>query len=471
MNKLKLLVVIANYGIKNDVFLHRLVKEYRSLPYEVDIVVLTNVNKSVEGATEIVVHKPSGNPWTFPFAHKAVLAGRVDQYDLFIYSEDDTLVSKDNIEAFLAVTPALPDDEVAGFLRVEQTTEGTTSVSTINGHFHWDPTSVVRRGPHTFAYFTNEHAAFYLLTREQLKRAIQSGGFLVGPHETKYDLLVTAATDPYTQCGFRKLICISSIENFLISHLPNKYVGKFGVQAEELARHVKALHEISEQTRPPAVLLQTETRLRYQRWSKTFYEPAREDVIAAIPNYCRTVLSYACGTGALETELKSRGLSVVAAPRDAIVGYSIEAKGIEVVYGNADEVRRTLSTRRFDCILLLDILHLLPEPWNLVEEMAALLTSNGCIVASIPNVLQARTLWKLLKGDPAFQNLRNYAQSGVNASSYWAMRSWFERTGLAVKTMTPTVTTNGMAWYRAAARLCPPVFAREFVIRSERTNN
>lgn len=468
MHKLKLLVVIANYGTKNDVFLHQLVKAYRSLPYDVDIIVLTNVAKSVEGATEIVVHRPTGDPWTFPFAHKAILADRVDQYDLFIYSEDDTLVTQDNIEAFLSMTSVLADDEIAGFLRVEKTTQGNTSVSTINGQFHWEPASVVKRGPHTFAYFTNEHAAFYLLTRDQLKRAILSGGFLVGPHQTKYDLLVTAATDPYTQCGFRKLICISSIEKFLISHLPNKYVGKFGVLAEELERQIQALHEIGAQTRPPAVLLQTDTRIRYQRWSKTFYEPARENVIAEIPEHCRTVLSYACGTGALEAALKSRGFHVVAVPLDAVVGYSLEAEGIEVVYGNADEVKRALLKRQFDCVLLLDVLHLVPQPWDLLEQMAALLTSNGCIVASVPNVLQARTLWKLLKGDPAFENLRNYAQSGVHASSYWGMKTWFTRTGLAVRTMTPNIIQERVGWYRAAARLFPPVFADDFLIRSER---
>ena len=106
-----------------------------------------------------------------------------------------------------------------------------------------------------------------LLTREQLRKAIQSEGYLVGPHQNKYDLLVTAATDPYTQCGFRKLVCISHIEDFFIAHLPNKYVGELGVglmsSRPNLTRWPKS-NRVGGQTS----LVATETKVRYLRWSE-----------------------------------------------------------------------------------------------------------------------------------------------------------------------------------------------------------
>jgi hypothetical protein len=40
---MKMLVAIANYGTKNRVYLERLLAEYRCLPYQVDVVVLSNV--------------------------------------------------------------------------------------------------------------------------------------------------------------------------------------------------------------------------------------------------------------------------------------------------------------------------------------------------------------------------------------------------------------------------------------------
>ena len=97
-------------------------------------------------------------------------------------------------------------------------------------------------GDFILAYFTNEHAACYLLTQKQLRNAIQSGGFLVSPHEGPYDLLCTAATDPYTQCGFKKMICISHLEDFIVPHLSSKYAGKLGVGDKDFLRQIESLY-------------------------------------------------------------------------------------------------------------------------------------------------------------------------------------------------------------------------------------
>ena len=52
LKSLKILVVIANYGSKNDVYLQRLLQEYQSCPYEVSIVVLTNTPKHLDADVE-----------------------------------------------------------------------------------------------------------------------------------------------------------------------------------------------------------------------------------------------------------------------------------------------------------------------------------------------------------------------------------------------------------------------------------
>src|SRR3954451_5336167 len=182
MRSLRVLVVIASFGRKNDIYLRRLVAEYSSMPYQCKIFVCSNVEKDIPEGVDLVVGLPTSDPWSLPFAHKKIMADRVDEYDLFIYSEDDTLATHENIEAFLRVSPKLRDIQIAGFLRSELCPDGTIRYCDVNGHYHWDHSSVVQRGSDKFAFFTNEHAAFYILTRSQLKRAIASGGFLVPPH-------------------------------------------------------------------------------------------------------------------------------------------------------------------------------------------------------------------------------------------------------------------------------------------------
>ncbi len=41
----------------------------------------------------------------------------------------------------------------------------------------------------TYAQFTNAHSACYILTRDQLRRAIASGGFMTEPYAGEYDML------------------------------------------------------------------------------------------------------------------------------------------------------------------------------------------------------------------------------------------------------------------------------------------
>src|SRR5271167_4526523 len=116
-NEVKMLVVIASYGSANDRYLLRVLAEYRSMPYATDIVVLSNAPKDLGSNVTVIVGLPNKHPWSLPFGHKRIFADRVNDYDLFVYSEDDMLVTERNIEAFRQATTVLEDDEIAGFLR------------------------------------------------------------------------------------------------------------------------------------------------------------------------------------------------------------------------------------------------------------------------------------------------------------------------------------------------------------------
>ena len=124
---------------------------------------------------------PSNNARSLPFAHKKLFAENLDRYDLFIYSEDDIDITEAHIGAFLHVSKVLKPDEIAGFLRYEMDTAGSLWMSDVHSMFHWKPESVIHRGTLTFAEFTNEHAASYIMTQAQLRRAIASGGFCAPP--------------------------------------------------------------------------------------------------------------------------------------------------------------------------------------------------------------------------------------------------------------------------------------------------
>ncbi len=426
--KIRMLVAIASYGNSNDRYLAQLIQEYQSMSFEVDIVVLSNIEKEVGIGVELSVGLPDKDPWSLPYGHKKLFADRLKDYDLFLYSEDDTLVTERNIRAFLSAVSDLPGNEIPGFLRFE---EGPSEINypDIHGHFHWDTSSLKARGKYSLAFLTNEHAACYLLTRAQLKSAINSGGYLVPPHKGKYDLLCSAATDPYTQCGFQKLICISHIDDFLVHHLPNKYVGtKFGIGEAEFRRQIHVLLRIAESGSTHSSLFVTETRLNAASYSKDYYEPARKELAESIPSSVGTILSIGCGWGATEAWLKEAGYHVTALPLDLVIPGRAEAAGVELVFGDLTTAQKKLAGRQFDCLLLLNILHLVKDPGELLASFREFLSDTSLIVSITPNMA------RFSKSKPTKWNgHRRFAASwdtdGVHFTSPKTVDRWFAAAG------------------------------------------
>ena len=432
--RLRVLVAIANYGTSNDRFMERIISEYQAMSFEVHIVILSN-QKKITG-TEVLVGLPNRNPWSLPFLHKKVFADRIDQYDLFIYSEDDILVTEHNLRAFLDVCSDLKDDEIAGFFRVEKGSSDDENYPDVHANFHWAPNSVRLRGKYTLATFTNEHAACYALTQGQLTKALESGGFLVAPHEWKYDLICTAATDPYTQCGFQKLIAISHFDDFTVEHLSRKYIGKVGINGPEMRRQIRALIQIGSFASAPAPLFNTVTQLRQFKYSKSYYESPTPNVMTLIPEGTRSVLSVGCGSGATEIQLVERGLRVVALPLDPVICGNAAEKGVEMVLGDLQTARASLDAQTFDCLLLLNVLHLVQDPVELLSSFRETLGLNSVVIIHSPNMAYIRNILERVRDARHLWNRSSYELTGVHFTSVGTVRRWCRRAGLRTTKVT-----------------------------------
>jgi 2-polyprenyl-3-methyl-5-hydroxy-6-metoxy-1,4-benzoquinol methylase len=430
--KLSVLVALASYGTSNNRHLERLIREYQSMAFDVDIVILSNIEKRPAPGVECRVGLPSNDPWSLPFAHKALFAERADRYDLFIYSEDDILITEGQLRAFLDVTETLRDDEIAGFIRMEKNAEGAISYPDMHDEFHWDAGSLRARRNYVLASFTNEHAACFILTPSQLGKAIRSGGFLVAPYQWKHDLLCTAATDPYIQCGFTKLIPISHLDDFTVHHLSNKYAGKFGVNEAEMRSQVGAMLKLAEDAAAPKPLLDQETKLWRRMFSKEYYERINQDVLAAIPPGARTVLSVGCGSGLLECALAEKGLRVVAVPLDPVISGGAASKGVEMVYGDFRAAAEKLGNQTFDCILFLNMLHLVPDPVEVLTLFRGAMHENSVMLIQSPNMQSVPELWRRVRYPHRYRGLGRFDQSGVHVTGVGKVGDWCRGSGLTV---------------------------------------
>jgi hypothetical protein len=466
-SNLRLLVAIASFGDKNLAMLKTLIQSYRSMAMAVDVLVTSNAPKEQLGSDiEVVVGLPSENPWSLPFAHKRLFAERVDSYDLFIYSEDDMAVTESNIQAFIQVTKELASDELAGYIRYEVSPSGDRSIPDAHGPYHWKPESVRRRGPYTIAEFTNEHAGFYILTQAQLRRAIASGGFLRAPCEGRYGMLETAATDPYTNCGFRKVVCISTLEDFLIHHLSNRYVGKLGVSLPAFEHQVLTLMQIGNGIHPASTLCEVESKMPNGEWSKSYYENTCNRLLEMIPRDAKSLLSIGCGWGATEEQLKRRGTLVTALPLDSVIGAEASSRGIEVIYGSWQECFRQLDGRTFDCLLIANLLHLQRDLSGLFGQLSRFIERCGTLVIAGPNFHSIPIFLKRVLRREKYGRMDDFSNSGIETCGADEIATQIRKIGLSVR-MLSWHDHQGPTFMSRIAPRFGGLLARGWILRAE----
>lgn len=381
---MRVLVAIANHGNGNRQYLDRLLTTYKRMPIDISLVVLSNIHKDFGADIEVIVGTPSPNPWSLPFAHRRLFRERINEYDFFIYSEDDTLLSWSTMQAFINSIQYLHDNEIAGFLRTEESNDGKLFYSSCHSFFRWIPTSVKERGGKLWAKYSNEHSACFMASQQQLRHAIDSGGFTETPHEGRHDMLCSAATDIYTQCGLERLICIDQIADFTLQHLPNKYIGKMGLPEDEMCWQVNALKQIYKGNLLDYELLNPETNLPGCFGSKHY----REQPDKTIENILRDrspkrILVWGSGDGVFEDSLRKYGHTISVFPLDALVGYSCQNRGFEVL--SQEVIKTTEKNSCFDFVILRDFVHLVKDAQSLLIKINNLLVPGGLLIVRVPN--------------------------------------------------------------------------------------
>jgi SAM-dependent methyltransferase len=379
------LVAIASYGTGQDHYLREVVAGFRQLDMDCRIVVLSNIDKPVDGA-EVLVGLPSRNTYSLPFAHRALFIKHASEYDLFIYTEDDTPITPANVRAFLEVQRLLPADHVAGFLRYETYPDGGRCIVSANHHFRWRPETRFAVGQDRFAQFSNRHSGCFVVTRTQLGAAIRSGGFTTEPRSGRYGMLETAASDIYTQCGLKRVICLTRIDDFIVPHLANKYYRTMGLPQAQFMEQVAALTQTKSGGQVAAwSLIEPETRAPEFRWSKHLYRTGGEQLLRLVPAGARKVLSIGTTLGRDEAALVARGVEVTVVPLDAVFGQVLRQRGFNVVDGPLPQAMAQFAASQFDAILADDVLHLLPDPLAWLRAAARVLAPEGEIVGTASN--------------------------------------------------------------------------------------
>ncbi|HEY5705666.1 MAG TPA: methyltransferase domain-containing protein [Terrimicrobiaceae bacterium] len=458
------LVALASYGTAQDHYLERVIAEYRKLKMRTRVLVLSDKDKPVRDA-EVVAGLPSRDPHSLPFAHRRVFAENAQEYDLFIYAEDDTLLTERHVDAFLSTQAKLEADEILGFVRSETSPEGQKYITSIHHHFRWRPETVVERHDDLFAQLTNLHSGCFMVTRRQLLQAIASGGFLVEPHAERYGMLEAAATDLFTQCGLRRMVCVSRIDDFIVPHLPNKYYANMGIPIEDLQFQAKVLCNRYRTRTWNGALFNVESSAPDFRWSKVLYEPDPE-LLGEIPSSIKSVLSVGCGSGVDEIRLSRLGVNVCAVPLDGVFGAKLRRDGIRTVEGPIDRAIADLNGERFDAVMLADVLHLVEDPSAWLRKLRLALLPGALLIASVANTCEpASWIRDCLSGRnrplvPTFQT------SGLQAVSVKRLRRWFREAAYDIQRIVPVMEGSRILLRKIGLKALEPALATRFIVKA-----
>ncbi len=114
----------------------------------------------------------------------------------------------------------------------------------------------------------------------------------------------------------------------------------------------------------------------------------------------RRVLDLGCATGAVARVLVQQGCNVVGVEMDPAAARVARQACSEVIVGDLADPATvgSLAGRQFDVILAGDVLEHLVEPERLLQQVRPLLTRDGYLVTSIPNVAHGAVRLALMKG-------------------------------------------------------------------------
>lgn len=153
----------------------------------------------------------------------------------------------------------------------------------------------------------------------------------------------------------------------------------------------------------------------YNEKPQEYYSEKRNDIIAYIPKNINRLLDVGCSSGEFGFNLKKH------LPQICVWGVEPFEKAAELAKNKLDKVIcspfngniKELQDQTFDCITFNDVLEHLANPDQALKNCKPLLTINGKIIASIPNILFFPVVYNLIKNEDW-----KYENSGVLDSTH-----------------------------------------------------
>jgi 2-polyprenyl-3-methyl-5-hydroxy-6-metoxy-1,4-benzoquinol methylase len=174
----------------------------------------------------------------------------------------------------------------------------------------------------------------------------------------------------------------------------------------------------------------------YASKNEDYYNFPRPEMYKFLPASYRTLLDVGCGRGAFGAFIRKQ-------TKCEVWGVEPDAECLPQAQTNLDKVLHgcfvpgmELPLNYFDCIVFNDVLEHMLDPVSALQFAASLLSKNGVIMASIPNIGHFPTVWKLIvRGDWDYQERGILDKTHLRFYTRNSIRKLFEKAGFELQTL------------------------------------
>ena len=192
-----------------------------------------------------------------------------------------------------------------------------------------------------------------------------------------------------------------------------------GIHFKSTDQVVEWLHRDAQRITHQSSLGASSVKGKNPQTNTSYYGYARPEIQALVSRMAKKILDIGCGAGVLGKALKDRqNCYVTGIEYDPAEAHHAEARLDRVYTGDAVKIMPEIQKNSFDTIIMADFLEHIADPEKVLSDVKNILTSEGKLVLSIPNVRHWSVIKDLLEGR------WEYRDAGIQDRTHLRFFTW-----------------------------------------------
>lgn len=218
----KLLVSITSYNERERPLLEQVLSNYQTEFSDLHLQFVLSINYDFDIPPNAIALPKQYDHWHYTWNNKKYLADNYQHYQFIIEQDSDILITRENLDYYIATVANLSLDYIPGFLVYEQNPQGQKYLITMHSSLPRIAEKRVFNGKE-FLIPYNLHACMFICDRARYGLALNAGLSIEPTTIHPYTSAEWSRSDIYSI--FKKVVSVDDIKNgnALVHHLSNKY--------------------------------------------------------------------------------------------------------------------------------------------------------------------------------------------------------------------------------------------------------